>query len=125
MKKIILALTIFAGLFMVGCDEDDEPTKTTNTQPQELCDSLNITYDAHIKAIVDMSCNTASCHASSAGGFKLGTYAEVKAAAEKENFLKAIKHEDGAVNMPMGASKLSDENIQKFECWEKTGFTEK
>ena len=123
MKKILLLVVSASFVFMYSCN-DEEPTPSTNNQPQALCDSIAITYNGHIKAIVDVSCNSASCHAISAGGFKLGTYAEVKAAAEKANFLGAIKHENGFEAMPRNAAKLSDDDIQKFECWEKTSFPE-
>ncbi len=123
MKKILLIAVSAAFLLMYSC-KDEKPTPSTNNQSQELCDSIAITYNGHIKAIVDMSCNTSSCHAVSAGGFKLGTYAEVKAAAEKANFLGAIKHENGFEAMPRNGAKLSDDVIQQFECWEKTSFPE-
>ena len=57
-------------------------------------------------------------------GFKLSNYTEVKTAAEKTNWLGAIKHEDGFEAMPKGGTKLSDSQIQQLECWEKTGFKE-
>ena len=123
MKKITI-LTLFAGILLFNSCDDNEPKPSTNNQPQALCDSLNITYNTHVKAIVDANCNTAYCHAAGVGGFKLGTYAEVKTAAEKPNFLGAIKHEDGYEAMPKGQPKLSDNFIQQFECWEKTGFKE-
>lgn len=126
MKNTLLIVSLFTAVFLFSCDADDKPDpKTNNTAPQELCDSIAITYDGHLKAIVDLNCNTSSCHAIGAGGFKLGTYAEVKAAAEKPSLLGAIKHEAGFDAMPSGSPKLSDEIIQMFECWEKTDFPEK
>lgn len=124
MKKVLLLSSLAIMALAYGCD-DEEPTKNSgNNQPQELCDSLAITYDGHIKTIVDSKCNTSGCHASAAGGFKLGTYAEVKAAAQKANFLGAIRHEAGFVAMPLSGDKLDDKLIQQFECWEKSSFPE-
>lgn len=123
MKKFILVGVTACLLILHSC-KDDTPTPSTNSQPQELCDSLNITYNTHIKAVINATCNTAYCHAQGTGGFMLGTYNEVKTAAEKANFLRAIKHESGAEAMPKGGSKLTDNIIQQFECWEKTGFKE-
>ncbi len=128
MKKRLLLLVSLIAVMTYSCKEDETPDNngnTNNTQPQELCDSLDVTYDAFVKATVDVRCNTQSCHAASAGGFKLGTYEEVKTAAMKENFLGAIKHEQGFTSMPIGSAKLSDEEIQRFECWEKNNFKEK
>ncbi len=112
-----------SAIILHSCD-DNEPTPSTNSQPQALCDSLDITYTGHIKSIVDVSCNTTYCHGSGIGGFKLSNYTEVKTAAEKTNWLGAIKHEDGFEAMPKGGTKLSDSQIQQLECWEKTGFKE-
>lgn len=121
MKRSIVLVVSAAFLLMYSCD-NEKPKPSSNNQSQELCDSIAITYDGHIKAIVDASCNTSTCHALSAGGFKLGTFAEVKTAAEKANFLGAIKHENGFEAMPRNQPKLGDDIIQQFECWEKTNF---
>ena len=126
MKKRLLLLVSLIAVLTYSCKDDETPdnNNNNNNQPQELCDSLNITYDAHIKAIVDANCNTSSCHAVGAGGFMLGSYSDVKTAAMKENFLGAIRHEQGYKAMPAGGAKMSDEIIQQFECWEKLGFQE-
>ncbi|MFT5724895.1 MAG: hypothetical protein ACI9JN_002018 [Bacteroidia bacterium] len=123
MKKTVLFSICATTLLLYSCKDDETPI-TTNNQPQELCDSIAITYNGHVKAIMDVSCNTASCHAVSAGGFKLGTFNEVKTAAEKANFLGAIKHANGVEPMPKGGAKLGDDIIQQLECWEKTSFPE-
>jgi hypothetical protein len=123
MKKTILIIICASIAVMYGCD--NEKPKPGGDQPQELCDSLAITYEGHIKAIVDASCNSAYCHAASAGGFMLGTYTEVKATAEMPKFLGAIKHENGFKQMPSGQPKLSDDIIQQLECWVQNGFVEK
>ncbi len=122
-KKITILLLFAVAIVLHSCD-DNEPTPSTNNQPQALCDSLAITYTGHIKLIVDASCNTTYCHGTGIGGFNLGTFAEVKTAAKKTNWLGAIKHESGFEAMPKGGSKLSDTQIQQLECWEKTGFKE-
>ncbi|MFT5511739.1 MAG: hypothetical protein ACI8SE_000132 [Bacteroidia bacterium] len=123
MKKILIG-SITACLLILHSCKDDKPTPSTNNQPQKLCDSLNISYNTHIKTTIDANCNTAYCHAQGTGGFMLGTYNEVKTAAKKATFLGAIKHESGFEAMPKGGAKLSDEIIQQLECWEKTGFKE-
>lgn len=128
MKKTLLIALTLATVLVYSCKEkeDPEPTKTNNgnNQPQELCDSLAITYDGHIKAIMGTSCNLGGCHATGAGGFMLGTYVEVKTAAEKANFLGAIRHEDGFLPMPSGQPQLDSSLIEQLECWEKSGFPE-
>ncbi|MCB9263024.1 MAG: hypothetical protein H6607_11675 [Flavobacteriales bacterium] len=125
MKLSTFTLAIIAMIWVSSCKEDPAPNNNTNTQPKELCDSLAITYNGHIKAIVDAKCNTSGCHAAGAGGFILGTYAQVKAAAETPKLLGSIKHESGYEAMPQGAAKLDSTTIQMFECWEKTSFPEK
>lgn len=123
MNKVLIIFIGAVFVLLYSCDKET-PKPSTNNQSQALCDSIAITYNGHIKAVVDANCNTPYCHGASVGGFTLGTYAQVKAAAEKPNFLGAIKHEDGYEAMPKSAAKLSDDVIQQFECWEKTGFPE-
>jgi len=110
-----------------SCKEDEEPEpQGGGNTPQELCDSLDITFDTHIKAIVDNSCNGATCHApGGGGGFSLQTYDEVKGAAQYPAFLGAIMQMDTFTFMPYTpAPKLSDALIEQLECWEKSGFPE-
>ena len=66
-KKITFLLMFVSAIILHSCD-DNEPTPSTNSQPQALCDSLDITYTGHIKSIVDVSCNTTYCHGSGIGG---------------------------------------------------------
>jgi hypothetical protein len=130
MKKTLLVIATLAMVFVYSCKEDEEPTPTNNNNQQtDICDSINVTFDTHIKAIVDSSCNASYCHATGgSGGFSLKTFAEVKAAAQYPSFMGAINQTDTsytAMPLPPGTPKLSADLIEQLECWAKAGYPEK
>lgn len=120
MKKTLLIVCATLAALTYSCK--DEPIHTT--EPRDYCDSLGITYDGHIKAVMDANCAIPTCHtqAAKSGGFALSTYFEVRDAAKKDNFLGAIKREQGFKGMPIGAPKLSDEIVEQLECWQENAF---
>ena len=122
MKKVfVLASVLIALLSACG---DDDAVVTTN-QSQDLCDSIDITYYNDVVVILENAgCSGVYCHGSGNGGFTISDYATTKISAENPKFLKAIKHEISVSPMPKSGNKLSDENIQKIECWIQNGFKE-
>lgn len=118
MKNIkFLTFLIFAsGLITFsscgGSDDDDpEPTATP-------------TYTSDIQSITSGTCALVGCHTSGSPIKGLTNYNEVRGFAQDEVFLKAIKHESGATNMPQGGSKLSDATISTIEAWINGGLLE-
>ena len=122
MKKIFILLFGIAVL-AIACEDDD--AEIVIEQPKELCDSLDILYSNDIAPILaDAGCSGDYCHGGGAAGYTMSDYATTKASAEDSKFLKAIKHETGVSPMPKGRDKLTDEDIQKIECWIQNGYRE-
>ena len=116
----LTALT-FVLLFVYSCKDDS--TSPGTTPDQDVCDSLDVTYDAVVGQIIDANCG--ACHGGSGPGpFNMRNYTETKTAASGGVFLKAIKHESGAVPMPKDGPKLTDGEILILECWIINGFKE-
>ena len=122
MKKVFVLMPVLVGLFS-ACGDDD--AIVTTNQPQDLCDSIDITYSNDVaKILEDAGCSGVYCHGSGNGGFTINDYKTTKSSAENPKFLMAIKHEISVSPMPKSGSMLSDENIQKIECWIQNGFKE-
>lgn len=122
MKKVLTIVSILVVL-LSACGDDDAVVITN--QPRDLCDSIDVTYKDDIAVILENAgCSGAYCHGFGNGGFTISNYETTKVTAENPKFLKAIKHEVSASPMPKSGNKLSDENIQKIECWIQNGFKE-
>lgn len=122
MKKIVFVLLGIA-LLAVACEDDDK--EIIITQPQELCDSLDVLYTQDIAPLLDeVGCSGVYCHGGGAGGVSLNNWVNTKAATEDPKFLKAIRHELGASPMPKGRDKMTDQQIELIECWIKSGSRE-
>ncbi|MDG1046464.1 MAG: hypothetical protein P8P81_07650 [Bacteroidia bacterium] len=122
MKKVFLLASVL--IVLLSACGDDDAIVTTN-QPQDLCDSIDITYSNDVAKILgDAGCSGVYCHGSGNGGFTISDYETTRASAENTKFLMAIKHEISVSPMPKSGNKLSDENIQKIECWIQNGFKE-
>ena len=91
------------------------------TGPPAICDSVTVTYDAHIKNIFDTGCNYSSCHdGSSLTSF--GTYASLTS-ARKDELYKRVS----SGNMPpsYASYQLTSAQIDSITCWKIDGFSEK
>ncbi|MBO6516245.1 MAG: hypothetical protein JJ975_06815 [Bacteroidia bacterium] len=128
MKKTVLLFTLLASISSYSCKHNnDVKPHSSNDQMKIPCDSLNITFESHIKAIMDAACSTPTCHAKGGSVFPLQTYEQVRASALFPSFLGTIRHEDGFTAMPFppGSPKIGEDLIRQIECWEKLGLPEK
>ena len=122
--KYLTLIIVASTLLMWSCEDDD--AKPDPVQSQDLCDSLDYTYNADVMSIINTNCATGYCHGGAgAGGVYMADYAELKTVASGGKFLKALKHEVGASPMPKNQPKLADSAIQIIECWVQNGFKEK
>lgn len=123
MKKPLIIIALFAFIWSCGDKEPAPADDNNNNNNIAICDTLIPTYDEQIGNILSGSCFP--CHTSSSeAGINVSTYANAKAAAQQEVFLKSIKHEAGAQAMPQGGAKLGNQTIQYIECWIANGFPE-
>jgi mono/diheme cytochrome c family protein len=133
MSKYLPFFIVISFVFAVACSDDStEPTPTNtdndnnggDTTQVEKCDTIQSVYDNDVASILSANCAPCHVNGSSSGGVNLDGYANTKAEAEKDQFLKSIKHEAGAKNMPQGRPKLDDALIDRIECWISNGFPE-
>ncbi len=102
-------------VLLIGCDKKVGKIPTT---PVAACDT--ITYEKHIKPIIDAKCN--SCHGNPLSGgapIPLVTYFDVKAAGDDGSLKKTVI--DGMPVMPYGGSPLPKEEQDKISCWLNNG----
>jgi cytochrome c553 len=113
MKKFtfLLLMLVFTGF--VACKKDN-----TNVDGFQ-CDN-EISFASDVAPLINQNCATSGCHnASGAGGYVLTTHAQISNHATI--MLNAIQHKPGFTAMPIGAPKLSDEQIKAFACWIQQG----
>ncbi len=85
------------------------------------CDTSNVKYAADIAPIIQASCFN-GCHNgnSPSAGFRLDSYAAVKAKVDQGRLYGAVAQLAGFSAMPVGG-KLSDCNISKIKAWVDAG----
>lgn len=81
-----------------------------------------VSYNTHIKAIVENYCTTCHSGETPAGGVDLGNYSEVRALAENGALLNRINSSTNP--MPPGGLMPRMSRMQ-FDQWKQNGFTEK
>jgi hypothetical protein len=87
------------------------------------CDTINLTYTAHIAPILSNNC--IGCHSGSnpSGNILLTNYSQVSAQASTGLLQAAVSHSAGTVAMPPG-NRLSDCNVNKIKAWANQGRNE-
>ncbi len=111
--------------FVAACNttKKQTPAASTDTKPALECSSMNITFSGEIKSILETHCS--KCHNSNnKAGYNFLTLESAIKAGKDGHLLGTIKHEKGYDKMPIGAPKLSQELIDKLECWVNNGMPE-
>lgn len=114
MKATIVIAVIFCVL--LGCRYDVE--QNTN------CNTSNVTYSSTITGIINTyGCLGSGCHggASPGSGFKLDSYAGVKAKVTDGRLFGAINHFSGFIPMPQNSGKMTQCEINKVKAWIDAG----
>lgn len=122
MKKPIL---IFAMVGFIAACKSTKTTTTTTAAPAESldCSSYSVTFSGEVKSILENHCT--KCHnANNKAGYNFFTLESAVKGAKSGHLLGSIKHEKGYDKMPIGAPKLSQEEIDKIECWINNGMKE-
>ena len=112
-----IVLTLIVCVFSAGCYYDNEE----ELYPGTACDTTNITYNSHVKAIMSSSCAYTGCHV--AGGPAPGildNYAGVKEKVDDGTFFTRTLD---VKNMPP-AGPLSDCNLAILAAWIDGGAQE-
>jgi len=121
MKNLIIISILLLGLSSCLKHKTIKPVEVViNDTTGFPCGDTVSFSNAIMSQILTPSCNTAGCHnSSSAGGYDLTTYNTVNINADI--ILNAIQQNNGLTPMPLGASKLNDSLITKFNCWLQQG----
>jgi hypothetical protein len=92
-------------------------------ETESICKSMDVTYENAVKSILDANC-AKSCHSAMkhASGIDLSTYEKAKETAAKPYFMGSLNHQSGFSAMPMKAPKLSNEDLEKLQCWIENGM---
>ena len=114
---------VLLGFFVAQCNPDEgqipEPVNPL------LLDSTPVSYATDVIEVLNNG-NCLGCHSNNVrqGDLSLEGYENFKAAASTETLLKAIKHQEGAVPMPLDRPRLNGERIIIIEKWILQGSKE-
>lgn len=117
--KQLLCFLVLSIIFLIACNKS-----TTDYAAQAVCTGNTPTYLNDVAVIINNNCAVSGCHnnAASSAGIALEGFANASSQFKdnKKNLI-SIHHGKGASNMPKNASKLSDADINKLDCWVKNG----
>lgn len=117
MKSIVITVIAIVGLSSCLKHKTIEPIQTPIIT--ECLDTVSFNNEI-LPQLLTPSCNTASCHdANAAGGYDFTTYNSV--VTNSGVVYNVIQQNNGFVPMPLGAPKLNDSLISKFNCWIQQG----
>lgn len=135
MKNFIFPIGLISVLFFAlstpACmSKKLEPVAT------ELCDSVMVTYDTHIKEIIDNSCAYVPCHdgAAGIGPGNYSTYGGLSPDINSGSFKERVidQKDDPSIGMPPNQSSwpqslkddLTAEELELIQCWINAGYPE-
>lgn len=125
-SALFLSTVVIAfALILASCVKDKGKAPVVVAPPPvESCDT--ITYNKHIKKLVDNNCSTTpGCHAGTGaggGGVVLETYTQVKNQADNGR-IKARAIDGNPSFMPVG-SQLTQAQKELITCWLNNGKKE-
>ena len=118
-------LFLFSGLLLLSaCYYDNNAELHPSAGINNVCDTVNITFDNHINAIYSANCVN-GCHNiadQSSTGIVLDSY-EFAILADDDDLIAAIEH-TGPFPMPQAGTKLSDCHINQIKLWIQNGKPE-
>jgi hypothetical protein len=106
MKRIILILFVIAAF--AACKKDSSGKLTP------ACDGSHPTYSSDIKSILDARCGSASCHPN------YTSYTGLSGIIQNGSFKRDVLTNQ---SMPQGSS-LTQDQINKIQCWVNDGYPE-
>lgn len=120
MKKSILFLsvTLAATVFVLqGClnDKGNVPVP-----PETKCDSLNVSYNLHVKPLAETKCATSiGCHAAGSGQGDFTSYIGLSSVSQTVKTRIELPATD-VLHMPQGGT-LTQAELDIFLCWIEDG----
>ena len=104
-KIVVVIVGDFAIIVIVSCKKSDP-----------VCDGSQPTYQSVVKSIIDNNC--LSCHGSGSSR-NFTTYQGLKLFLDNGRFRKLVLQDQ---TMPKGPAKLSQDELNKIQCWVDTGY---
>jgi len=105
---------LLAGLIGIsGCYYDVEE----NLYPDYNCVTLGLSYQNHIKPILQRNCYVCHSAAANTNNITLEGYDELMLYVNNGRLLGAIRHDDGFAAMPQGSPKMIKCDVAKIEHW--------
>jgi len=120
MKKNLLAVAILTGMVTINACKKD----STDYAAQATCTGTAPTYTNDIAPILNTNCALNGCHNASSAkeGINLSDYASASSQFKNNpDNLTSVHHGSGVKPMPDNKPKLSDDIINKLDCWVKNG----
>jgi hypothetical protein len=118
-RTLIIFLTVFSFVVLYSCSKsNDTELSQSSGRDSSACDTTNMSFTADIKPILQANCY--ACHSNSnfaISSTKLEDYGDLIHHVHDGDILGSISHAPGFVEMPQGAPKLSDCNINKIKAW--------
>lgn len=119
--KLVSVIFIYAILvgFISSC------TRDSVMEVENEC-SEEITYDEHIRSIMDRSCAYTGCHLSGGAPGNFATYSGISDYIGGD-FLErrvVIQRDMPPNNATSGPTELNDDEIDLFKCWIEGGYLE-
>lgn len=111
-----LAIVVISSIS--SCYYDNEEYLYPN---QPLCDTLQVSYSAHVAPVMALHCN--SCHSASApsAGIVTDNYNSLRTIALNGRLPGAINHRPGYSPMPKGGNKLNNCDLARIDAWIRKG----
>lgn len=111
--QIYLIAFLLTFLFF-SCTKD----KTQAENKHTVCDSLFVSFQADVVSIMNANCSFYGCHSAGSGLGDFTSYSGVKAKVDNGQFQERVLY---LMDMPptysSGPKSLSNEDIQKLQCW--------
>lgn len=104
-----------------SCKKEEEP------EPEPIdsirVDSSEVAFSVDVKKVLNNG-NCLGCHSTEVaqGGVALEIHSDLKKWADSGKLLRSVRHESGAVPMPLDRGKLTEERIWILERWVLQGF---
>ena len=117
--KYISRFLLAVSCVLSGCYYDVE-SELYPKDPNQTCDTLNVSYQARIEPIIRTNCY--ACHSGNAvagGNIMLEGYANLKN-VDGARLYGAVSHTSGSP-MPKGGNKLPDCDISAIKKWIDSG----
>ena len=112
--KKIFSLFIFIFTLFASCtSEKGEIPEPIMASP---CDTVTVTYSAHIKTIVQNNCINPGCHGSGYASGDLRDYTGLKAKVDNNSLSNRV-----LVVKDMPSFGLSTSDLLKIKCWIEAG----